>query len=96
MSALPPKADIRRRYCDVCFVPKADIASLAHPFAEARNQISGIDSSARRAVGSRGTDRLLRRERPAYFVTTGGGDLPPHGSVAAIGEKGRKSLPGSL
>ena len=25
MSALPPKADIRRRYCDVRFVPKADI-----------------------------------------------------------------------
>jgi hypothetical protein len=21
MSALPPKADIRQRYCDVCFVP---------------------------------------------------------------------------
>jgi len=25
MSALPPKADIRQRDCDVCFVPKADI-----------------------------------------------------------------------
>jgi hypothetical protein len=25
MSALPPKADIRRGNCDVCFVPKADI-----------------------------------------------------------------------
>src|SRR6516165_4238195 len=27
MSALPPKADIRRRECDVRFVPKADIRS---------------------------------------------------------------------
>ena len=26
MSALPPKADIRQRDCDVRFVPKADIA----------------------------------------------------------------------
>jgi hypothetical protein len=92
MSALPPKADIRRRL--LC--AKSGHRQPGAPFAEARNQISGIDSSARRAVGSRGTDRLLRRERPAYFVTTGGGDLPPHGSVAAIGEKGRKSLPGSL
>jgi hypothetical protein len=25
MSALPPKADIRRRNCDVCCVPNADI-----------------------------------------------------------------------
>jgi hypothetical protein len=25
MSALPPKADIEWRLCDVCFVPKADI-----------------------------------------------------------------------
>jgi hypothetical protein len=25
MSALPPKADIRQRGLDVCFVPKADI-----------------------------------------------------------------------
>jgi hypothetical protein len=25
MSALPPKADIRRRECDVRFVPKADM-----------------------------------------------------------------------
>jgi hypothetical protein len=26
MSALPPKADIRQRHCDVRFVPKADIS----------------------------------------------------------------------
>jgi hypothetical protein len=29
MSALPPKADIRQRDCDVRFVPKADIAHFA-------------------------------------------------------------------
>ena len=28
MSALPPKADIRPRDQDVCFVPKADITAL--------------------------------------------------------------------
>ena len=28
MSALPPKADIRRHECDLCFVPKADIRIL--------------------------------------------------------------------
>jgi hypothetical protein len=30
MSALPPKADIRRRYCDVRFVPKADSCAAAN------------------------------------------------------------------
>ena len=28
MSALPPKADMDRQSCDVCFVPKADIRIL--------------------------------------------------------------------
>jgi hypothetical protein len=31
MSALPPKADIRGRDCNVCFVPIADIAVLLDP-----------------------------------------------------------------
>jgi len=29
MSALPPKADIRRRYSDVRFVPKADVSNCS-------------------------------------------------------------------
>jgi hypothetical protein len=34
MSALPPKADISRAVCDVCFVPKADIGrAMALPSA---------------------------------------------------------------
>src|SRR5215468_10774853 len=28
MSALPPKADMGTRHCDVCFVPKADILHI--------------------------------------------------------------------
>jgi hypothetical protein len=32
MSALPPKADIRRRYCDVRFTPRADIAERDQNF----------------------------------------------------------------
>jgi hypothetical protein len=49
MSALPPKADIGRRQLDVRFVPIADIAPRLGEPPTARNQISGIDSSARRA-----------------------------------------------
>jgi hypothetical protein len=42
MSALPPKADIGRRELDVCFVPKADIASSAARVV--RRQIFGLYS----------------------------------------------------
>ena len=45
MSALPPIADMDQHAHDVRFVPKADI-TLAR---DKRYQISGIDSSARRA-----------------------------------------------
>jgi hypothetical protein len=31
MSALPPKADIAERDCDVRFVPKADVQELRAP-----------------------------------------------------------------
>jgi hypothetical protein len=32
MSALPPKADIDQRECDVRFVPKADLCTAAKEF----------------------------------------------------------------
>ena len=36
-SALPPKADIRWQYRDVCFVPKADIPELVQTIAPQQN-----------------------------------------------------------
>jgi hypothetical protein len=47
MSALRPKADMVQDDRDVRFVPKADIGKR-WSFRGSRNQISGIDSSARR------------------------------------------------
>jgi len=49
MSALPPKADIGTQPRNVRFVPKADTATRRPSYCGSRNQISGIDSSARRA-----------------------------------------------
>ena len=48
MSALPPKGDIRRRNCDVRFVPKADIDGLRGPLAERfRQKLCRIPSIVR-------------------------------------------------
>jgi hypothetical protein len=44
MSALPPKADIRQRDWDVCFVPKADILRCG------KERRYSITSSARASI----------------------------------------------
>jgi hypothetical protein len=56
MSALPPKVDIAECDPNVRFVPETGTALAWEParqsgesFCRSRNQISGIDSSARRA-----------------------------------------------
>src|SRR5262249_41709210 len=45
MSALPPKADIRWRSCDVRFVPKADIMQCSNPwgFSHASGRTVGLN-----------------------------------------------------
>jgi hypothetical protein len=62
MSALPPKADIGTHSRDVRYVPKADI----RPEFSGRNQISGIDSSARcaRPVAKLGETVAAERNPP--------------------------------
>jgi hypothetical protein len=64
MSALPPKADIRPRDQDVCFVPKADIslpwtdsqraldpaAHSPHPHADIANALSISNAQIKRDV----------------------------------------------
>ena len=42
MSALPPKADIRRRIEDVCFVPRTDINTDAHEALVTRASVRNL------------------------------------------------------
>jgi hypothetical protein len=49
MSALPPKADIHRRGCDVRFVPEADIGpESCHRDVTARRSLRAVNRGCRR------------------------------------------------
>jgi hypothetical protein len=52
MSALPPKADIRQRNCDVRFGPQADIPLLSYRTIRTRAPMDQVRSGRTRADGT--------------------------------------------
>jgi len=56
MSALPPKADIRQRNCDVRFVPKADISRFTR---SPRQRGEGLGQSAPTPLRGSGCEAIL-------------------------------------
>src|SRR5215472_2751213 len=75
MSAIPPKADIDRRECHVCFVPKADIVQCASLAISAPQPPQCMI-----AAGFAGVLRMFRLavadlDSPSYFVATAAVEL---------------------